>query len=178
MSYRTHWCASVARVEADSRVRVAGWVHRRRDHGGLVFIDLRDRTGLVQLVFDPEHHEEAHRKAHDLRGEYVISAIGVVKGRGEDRVEVDENLRLKYRYVDLRRDRMLGNLVLRDGVTRTARRYLSDEGFLDIETPILTKSTPEGARDFLVPSRLQPGEFYALPQSPQLFKQLLMVSGV
>src|SRR5680860_1303531 len=210
MSYRTHWCASVARVEADSRVRVAGWVHRRRDHGGLVFIDLRDRTGLVQLVFDPEHHEEAHRKAHDLRGEYVISAIGVVKGRGEDRVnpdmvtgsieivvedlellavsdtppfapedrvEVDENLRLKYRYVDLRRDRMLGNLVLRDGVTRTARRYLSDEGFLDIETPILTKSTPEGARDFLVPSRLQPGEFYALPQSPQLFKQLLMTAG-
>src|SRR5660398_188156 len=179
MSYRTHWCASVAREEADSRVRVAGWVHRRRDHGGLVFIDLSDRTGLVQLVFDPEHHEEAHRKAHDLRGEYVISAIGVVKGRGEDRVnpdmvtgsieivvedlellavsdtppfapedrvEVDENLRLKYRYVDLRRDRMLGNLVLRDGVTRTARRYLSDEGFLDIETPILTKSTPEGAR--------------------------------
>lgn len=211
MRYRTHWCTEVAGEEVGSEVRLAGWVHRRRDHGGLVFIDLRDRSGLVQLVFDPKHNGEAHRKAHELRGEYVVSVAGEVTARGEERVnpemttgqieisgedleilarsetppffpeermDIDENLRLKHRYLDLRRSRMLGNIVLRDEVTNTVRNYLHREGFLDIETPILTKSTPEGARDFLVPSRLQAGEFYALPQSPQLFKQLLMISGI
>jgi aspartyl-tRNA synthetase len=192
------------------RVKVAGWVHRRRDHGGLVFIDVRDRTGLLQLVFDPEHHPAAHETAHAIRNEYVISAEGVVRARGEDQVnpgiatgrvelpvddvavlaraktppfypeddlDVDETLRLKYRYIDLRRPTMQRNLMLRDKVVQGTRRYLEAQGFVEVETPILTKSTPEGARDFLVPSRLRPAEFYALPQSPQLFKQLLMVAG-
>ena len=191
-------------------MKVAGWVNRRRDHGGLVFIDIRDRTGILQLVFDPEHHPEAHEAAHGIRNEYVISTMGVVRARGEDQVnpaiatgrvelpvddlavlaqaktppfypeddlDVDETLRLKYRYLDLRRPTMQRNLMLRDKVVQGTRRHLETQGFVEVETPMLTKSTPEGARDFLVPSRLRPGEFYALPQSPQLFKQLLMVAG-
>jgi len=210
MSYRTHWCGHVTEELVGQRVKVAGWVHRRRDHGGLVFIDVRDRTGLLQLVFDPEHHPAAHETAHAIRNEYVISAEGVVRARGEDQVnpgiatgrvelpvddvavlaraktppfypeddlDVDETLRLKYRYIDLRRPTMQRNLMLRDKVVQGTRRYLEAQGFVEVETPILTKSTPEGARDFLVPSRLRPAEFYALPQSPQLFKQLLMVAG-
>lgn len=210
MTYRTVWCGDVTEQKVGERVRVAGWVHRRRDHGGLVFIDLRDRSGLLQLVFDPERHAEAHAAAHDLRSEYVISAEGVVAARGaeqvnpkiptghvevmiddlqvlaaaktppffpDDELGVDETLRLKYRYIDLRRSRMQRNLMLRDRVVQSVRRYLEELDFVELETPILTKSTPEGARDFLVPSRLRPGEFYALPQSPQLFKQLLMVAG-
>ncbi len=175
-----------------------------------MFIDIRDRTGILQLVFDPEHHPDVHEAAHGIRNEYVISAMGVVRARGEDQVnpaiatgrvelpvddlavlaqaktppfypeddlDVDETLRLKYRYLDLRRPTMQRNLMLRDKVVQVTRRHLETEGFLEVETPILTKSTPEGARDFLVPSRLRAGEFYALPQSPQLFKQLLMVAG-
>jgi aspartyl-tRNA synthetase len=210
MSYRTQWCGEITEALVGQRVDVAGWVHRRRDHGGLVFIDLRDRTGLVQLVFDPEVDGAALEAAHALRNEYVLSAQGTVLARSaetvnpalptgavevaidglsvlakaktppffpEDRIEVDETLRLRYRYIDLRRQRMQRNLMLRDRTAQAVRRFLADEGFIEIETPILTKSTPEGARDFLVPSRLQPGEFYALPQSPQLFKQLLMLAG-
>ncbi|MBU2602142.1 MAG: aspartate--tRNA ligase [Actinobacteria bacterium] len=210
MSYRTHWCADVTEEKVGERVTLAGWVNRRRDHGGLVFIDLRDRSGLLQLVFDPEKHAGTHEMAHELRGEFVISATGTVVARGEDhvnpklvtgRVEVvvesldlvtpaktppfspeddtaiDETLRLKYRYIDLRRKRLQDNLRLRDRVAQSVRRYFESEGFIEFETPILTKSTPEGARDFLVPSRLRRGEFYALPQSPQLFKQLLMIAG-
>ncbi|MHB9148794.1 MAG: aspartate--tRNA ligase [Thermoleophilia bacterium] len=206
MTYRTHWCGEVGEQTVGQRVTVAGWVHRRRDHGGLVFIDLRDRSALVQLVFDPERQPSAH----ELRGEYVISAVGQVVARGaeqvnvkiptgaveilvdeirvlaesktppfspDDDVAVDETLRLKYRYIDLRRGRMQRNLMLRSRVAQAVRHHLEGEGFIELETPILTKSTPEGARDFLVPSRLRPGEFYALPQSPQLFKQLLMVAG-
>lgn len=210
MSYRTHWCGDVTETLVGQHVKVAGWVHRRRDHGGLVFIDVRDRTGIVQLVFDPEHHPSAHEAAHGIRNEYVVSAEGIVRARGEDQVnpgiatgrvelpvddlvvlaraknppfypeddlDVDETLRLKYRYLDLRRPTMQRNLMLRDRVVQSTRRYLETEGFVEVETPILTKSTPEGARDFLVPSRMRPAEFYALPQSPQLFKQLLMIAG-
>ncbi|HZJ02110.1 MAG TPA: aspartate--tRNA ligase [Thermoleophilia bacterium] len=210
MTYRTHWCGEIGPGSVDQDVRVAGWVHRRRDHGGLIFIDLRDRSGLLQLVFDPQVDAQAHDAAEKLRGEFVVSVAGKVVPRAEDqvnpnlatgavevsvsgvqvlapsetppffpdeRVDVDETLRLRYRYIDLRRERMQRNLILRDRAVQSARRYLEAGGFLEIETPILTKSTPEGARDFLVPSRLQPGEFYALPQSPQLFKQLLMTAG-
>jgi aspartyl-tRNA synthetase len=210
MTYRDHWCGDITQDMVGERVSVAGWVHRRRDHGGLVFIDLRDRSGLLQLVFDPERHAGPHALAHDLRSEFVISASGQVIERGADQVNpklptgavevivdemavlaesktppflpdedssIDENLRLRYRYIDLRRERMQRNLILRDRVVQSVRRHLEEQGFVELETPILTKSTPEGARDFLVPSRLRPGEFYALPQSPQLFKQLLMVAG-
>jgi aspartyl-tRNA synthetase len=192
-------------------VRVAGWVHRRRDHGRLIFIDLRDRSGLLQLVFRPEQAPEAHARAHGLRPEHVISVAGTVLARGEGTVNpnlptgeieldvrdveelaasetppfqideespVDETLRLQYRYLDLRRERMRRNLELRHDVVQAIRAHLDRESFLEVETPILTRSTPEGARDFLVPSRLQRGRWYALPQSPQLFKQLLMVGGL
>jgi aspartyl-tRNA synthetase len=191
-------------------VRVAGWVHRRRDHGGLIFIDLRDRSGLLQLVFHPESAPEAHAAAERLRAEHVISASGQVVRREEGNVNpnlptggieldvasvetladsppppfpvdedgpVDETLRLRHRMLDLRREGMRDAMVLRHVVVRAMREYLNSHDFLDLETPILTRSTPEGARDFLVPSRMNPGEFYALPQSPQLFKQLLMMSG-
>jgi len=209
--YRDAWCGQVLPDRVDSKVRVAGWVHRRRDHGGLVFIDLRDRTGLVQLVFNPDQAGEAFELGHRLRAEDVITAAGpVVKrspvtvnpdlptGEVEIRVsdarllsdaetppfeiesfsgEVSEEMRLRYRYLDLRRDRMREALQLRHEVSSAMREFLSGEGFVEIETPVLTRSTPEGARDFLVPSRLQRGSFYALPQSPQLFKQLLMIGG-
>jgi aspartyl-tRNA synthetase len=194
----------------DQEVRVAGWVHRRRDHGGLIFIDLRDRTGLLQLVFRPEEAPQAHAAAHSLRPEDVLSARGRVVRREEGTVnpqlptgeielaveeiqqladaetppfeidsdkQVDELLRLKYRYLDLRRDPMREAIELRHRIVAAIRDYLGERDFLDIETPFLTRSTPEGARDFLVPSRVDPGSFYALPQSPQLFKQLLMVAG-
>jgi aspartyl-tRNA synthetase len=192
------------------QVRVAGWVHRRRDHGGLIFIDLRDRTGLLQLVFRPEEAREAHTGAGDLRAEDVITVAGELVRRDEGAINPDlptgevelvaaeleqladsktppfqideddpvgEELRLRYRYLDLRKERMRDNVILRHEVVREIRNFLSDEGYLEVETPILTRSTPEGARDFLVPSRLSPGSWYALPQSPQLFKQLLMIGG-
>jgi aspartyl-tRNA synthetase len=209
--YRDIWCGQVLPDRVDSEVRVAGWVHRRRDHGGLVFIDLRDRTGLVQLVFNPDEAGEAFKLGHELRSEDVLTASGPVVRRSPETVnpdlptgeveirvsdarmlsdaetppfeiesfsgEVSEETRLRYRYLDLRRERMRRALELRHKVSAAMREFLSGEGFIEIETPILTRSTPEGARDFLVPSRLQPGSFYALPQSPQLFKQLLMVGG-
>ncbi|HZA58629.1 MAG TPA: aspartate--tRNA ligase [Solirubrobacterales bacterium] len=210
--YRDAWCGQVLPDRVDSAVRVAGWVHRRRDHGGLIFIDLRDRTGLVQLVFDPDDTSgPAFGLGHKLRAEDVLSATGQVVRRSDDTVnpkmatgeveirvkdaelladsetppfeiesfsgEVSEEMRLRYRYLDLRRDRMREAIELRHRVTRAMREFLSGEGFLEIETPVLTRSTPEGARDFLVPSRLRRGSFFALPQSPQLFKQLLMVGG-
>jgi aspartyl-tRNA synthetase len=193
-----------------NRVRVAGWVHRRRDHGGLVFVDLRDRSGIVQVVFNPQEAPEAHARAHELRSEWVIAAGGEVVPRSPETInrdlptgeveirvsevdvlaeaetppfpldeesDIDEALRLRYRYLDLRREPMQRNMALRHAVTRAIRESLSADGFYEIETPILTRATPEGARDFVVPSRLQRGSFYALPQSPQLFKQLLMVAG-
>jgi aspartyl-tRNA synthetase len=208
--YRDEWCGNVDLEHVGRTVKLAGWVQRRRDHGGVIFVDLRDRTGLLQVVFEAENHPLVHEMAQDLRSEYVISVTGNVVARSPERVnpnlptgevevvateleilaaaktppffieddlDVDETLRLKYRYIDLRRPRMLGNLVLRSKVVSSVRDYLGQQGFIDVETPILTKSTPEGARDFLVPSRLQAGEFYALPQSPQLFKQLLMIAG-
>jgi aspartyl-tRNA synthetase len=208
--YRDAWCGELDATRAGDPVRVAGWVHGRRDHGGLIFIDLRDRTGLVQLVFRPESAAEAHAIAERLRSEHVISAAGDVVRREEGNVNpnlptgeievdvasveplaesetppfpvdedgpVDELLRLRHRVLDLRRDGMRSAMLLRHTVTRAIRDYLDTHDFVDIETPLLTRSTPEGARDFLVPSRLSPGEFYALPQSPQLFKQLLMMAG-
>jgi aspartyl-tRNA synthetase len=210
-AYRDFWCGQVLPAAVDSEVRVAGWVHRRRDHGGLIFIDLRDRTGIVQLVFNPDEAGDAFKLGHELRSEDVVTAKGGVVRRSEETVnpelptgaveirvteaerlsdadtppfeiesfsgEVSEETRLRYRYLDLRRPRMRDALLLRHRVTSAMREFLAGEGFVEIETPILTRSTPEGARDFLVPSRLQPGNFYALPQSPQLFKQLLMVGG-
>jgi aspartyl-tRNA synthetase len=194
-------------------VTLAGWIARRRDHGNLIFVDLRDRSGVVQLVFNPAVSPEAHRLAETMRPEYVIEARGEVLARSDETVnpslptgqvevmidvatvlnraktppftieagegpEVDETLRLKYRYLDLRRPPMLANIELRHTAAQAARRYLDGQGFLEVETPTLTKSSPEGARDFLVPSRLQPRSFYALPQSPQMFKQILMMAGV
>lgn len=209
--YRDLWCGQVLGDRVDSEARVAGWVHRRRDHGGLVFIDLRDRTGLVQLVFHPERSGEAFELAHKLRAEDVLSAAGTVVRRDPETVnpelptgefelqvgsadlladaetppfeiegfsgEVGEEARLRHRYLDLRRERMAAAIVKRHQVAAAIREFLVGEGFLDIETPMLSRSTPEGARDFLVPWRREPGMFYALPQSPQLFKQLLMVAG-
>src|SRR6187402_3596801 len=210
--YRDTWCGQVLGDRVDAEARVAGWVHRRRDHGGLVFIDLRDRTGIVQLVFHPDEAGGAFELGRKLRAEDVLSARGAVVRRSQETVnadlptgevelkvasaelladaatppfqiegfagEVGEDARLRHRYLDLRREQMRDALVLRHRVTAAMREFLDAEGFLDIETPVLTRSTPEGARDFLVPSRLQPGSFYALPQSPQLFKQLLMVAGM
>ena len=209
--YRDHWAGDLRAESVGEHPRVAGWVHRRRDHGGLIFIDLRDRTGLLQLVFRPEEAPEAHAAAGRLRAEDVISAGGELLRREEGTVNpnlptgeielavsdfelladaetppfqidedepVGEELRLRYRYLDLRKDRMRDTMVLRHDVVKAIRDHLSDEGFLEIETPILTRSTPEGARDFLVPSRLMAGSWFALPQSPQLFKQLLMMGGL
>ena len=208
--YRTHWAGELRASDVGEQVRVAGWVHRRRDHGGLIFIDVRDRTGLLQLVFRPEEAPEAHAVAGRLRGEDVISVSGELVRRDEGAINPDlptgevelvaaeleqladsetppfqideddpvgEELRLRYRYLDLRKDRMRDNMILRHAVVKEIRDFLAGEGYLEIETPIMTRSTPEGARDFLVPSRLMPGAWYALPQSPQLFKQLLMIGG-
>jgi aspartyl-tRNA synthetase len=208
--YRTHWAGEVRADGVGEQLRVAGWVHRRRDHGGLIFIDLRDRTGLLQLVFRPEEAPEAHAAAGGLRGEDVITVSGELVRRDEGAVNpelptgevelvaanleqladsetppfqideddpVGEELRLRYRYLDLRKERMRDNVILRHAVVKEIRDFLADEGYLEIETPYMTRSTPEGARDFLVPSRLTPGSWYALPQSPQLFKQLLMIGG-
>ncbi len=209
--YRDAWCGQLTAERAGTQARVAGWVHRRRDHGGLIFIDLRDRSGLLQLVFHPETSPDAHKAAHALRSEDVLTAVGTVVRReaqnvnpniatGEielsvteleilddaatppfpvdEDVAVDESLRLKNRAVDLRRAAMLEALTIRHDAVVTMREVLNERDFLEIETPFLTRSTPEGARDFLVPARTQPGSFYALPQSPQLFKQLLMIGGM
>jgi aspartyl-tRNA synthetase len=210
-AYRTAWCGEVLADKVDSEVTVAGWVHRRRDHGGLIFIDLRDRSGIVQLVFNPDSSGSSFELAHQLRPEDVLTVSGGVVRRAAETVnadlptgefevlvsaaerlaksetppfqiegfsgEVGEDTRLRYRYLDLRREQMQKAMELRHRVVTAMREFLGTEGFLDIETPILTRSTPEGARDFLVPSRQQAGAFYALPQSPQLFKQLLMISG-
>lgn len=208
---RSHHCNELGIDQLDRDVCLMGWVQFRRDHGGLIFIDLRDRQGLTQVVFSPEESPAAHERAHILRSEYVLAIRGRVRNRPEgmvnpnlatgaievvvtdwrllntsktppfqieDRVEVSENLRMTYRYLDLRRPQMARNMILRNRAAQSARRYLDGQGFLEIETPYLTKSTPEGARDFLVPSRLNQGEFFALPQSPQLFKQMLMVAGM
>jgi aspartyl-tRNA synthetase len=208
--YRDAWCGELRADRCGTEVRIAGWVNRRRDHGGLIFIDLRDRSGIVQLVIHPQASGDAFALAEDLRSEHVVSAEGEIVKRAPENVNpnlptgdievhvrslqrlatsetppfpvdedtpVDENIRLKHRMIDLRRQRMQEALVLRHEVILTMREVLSERDFVEIETPILTRSTPEGARDFLVPSRLQPGSWYALPQSPQLFKQLLMMSG-
>jgi aspartyl-tRNA synthetase len=210
-SKRTRYCGSLRLEDEGEEVVLNGWVQRRRDHGGVIFIDLRDVTGLVQVVFNPEMSERAHMVAGESRSEFVLCCRGKVRPRpadsvnpklptGEvevmaeeasiitssltppfeiqDEIGVDDALRLRYRYLDIRRPEQRDALVLRSRVTGEVRDFLSSRGFLEIETPILTKSTPEGARDFVVPSRLQPGSFYALPQSPQLFKQLLMVAGL
>jgi aspartyl-tRNA synthetase len=207
---RTHTCGDLRKEDIGSQVLLMGWVQTRRDHGGLIFVDLRDRYGVTQVVFNPERAPEVHQRAHDLRSEYVIAVQGRVERRPpdmenprlatgeievaadglkilnesrtpylpiEDEAEVAENVRLKYRYLDLRRGRMQKNLLVRHRTAKTVRDYFSSQGFVEIETPMLTRSTPEGARDYLVPSRMNPGCFYALPQSPQLFKQLLMISG-
>jgi len=209
-SYRDSWAGELDAGRADGPARVSGWVHRRRDHGGLIFIDLRERSGIVQLVFNPESAPQAHAEAHKLRSEDVVSAAGTVRRRAPENVNpnlptgeielavtdleiladaetppfpvdedgaVDENLRLRHRSLDLRRAPMQEALALRHQVIQTIRRGLDERDFLEIETPFLTRSTPEGARDFLVPARIAPGSFYALPQSPQLFKQLLMIGG-
>jgi aspartyl-tRNA synthetase len=208
--YRDAWCGELRVDRCGTEVRIAGWVNRRRDHGGLIFIDLRDRSGIVQLVIHPQASGDAFALAEDLRPEHVVSAEGEIVKRAPENVNpnlptgdieihvrslrrlatsetppfpvdedtpVDENIRLKHRMIDLRRQRMQEALVLRHEVVLTMREVLSERDFVEVETPILTRSTPEGARDFLVPSRLQPGSWYALPQSPQLFKQLLMMSG-
>jgi aspartyl-tRNA synthetase len=206
---RSHYCGEIDESLIDSTISVAGWVHRRRDHGGVIFIDLRDRAGLLQLVFDPSDDAGMFALAEQLRSEYVVRVTGRVRHRPEGTVNpnlatghvevlaqdltvlsqsdtppfhhdehASEELRLRYRYLDLRREHMLGNLRLRHRVTRALRGFLDAEGFVDVETPMLTRSTPEGARDYLVPSRTHPGRFFSLPQSPQLFKQLLMISGL
>ncbi len=207
---KTHTCGELRAEHAGQHVTLAGWVNRRRDHGHLIFLDLRDRWGVAQVVINPAVSEEAHKLASHVRGEYVVQVQGRVSLRPEglsnpkmatgdieviadsvdvlneaktpvfsvsENGEVDEALRLRYRYLDLRRERMQRNLALRHETVRFIRSYLSERGFLEIETPILIKSTPEGARDYVVPSRLHPGQFYALPQSPQQIKQLLMVAG-
>ena len=210
--YRTHTCGELNNNFVGQQVTIAGWVNRRRDHGGLIFLDIRDRYGLTQVICDPERSPDAHRVASELRSEYVVQVTGTVVHRlpgtenpqlstgtieiaaqqililnpsrttpfpiNSDAIQPDESLRLKYRYLDLRRPRMRDNIIRRHRVVKEMRDFLDDRGFLEIETPILMKSTPEGARDYLVPSRLYSGEFYALPQSPQQLKQLLMVAGM
>ncbi|HWT64849.1 MAG TPA: aspartate--tRNA ligase [Terracidiphilus sp.] len=207
---RTHYCGDLRAAHAGQQVVLMGWVNRRRDHGNLIFLDLRDRTGIAQIVLDKELVPDGHAKGEQVRPEYVVAAVGKVRLRDKDainpkmetgEIEIEttelrvlndtrlapfspaeeaiqnEEVRLKYRYVDLRRQEMQRNFRLRHEITRAVRESLSGQGFLEIETPILCKSTPEGARDFLVPSRIHAGEFYALPQSPQIFKQILMISG-
>ncbi len=209
--YRTHTCGELTIADIGKQVTLAGWVNRRRDHGGLIFLDIRDRYGMTQVVCDPERSSEAHRVSAELRSEYVVQIQGAVVSRLpgtenpqlrtgaieiaaeqvtilnpsrtipfpiSDDVRVDESLRLKYRYLDLRRPTMRDSILLRHRVVKVIRDYLDERGFVEIETPMLMKSTPEGARDYLVPSRLYAGHFYALPQSPQQLKQLLMVAGL
>jgi aspartyl-tRNA synthetase len=208
---RTHSCNDLRKANVGDEVVLMGWVLRRRDHGGVIFIDLRDRWGLTQIVFNPETNLEAHAKAHQLRSEWVLAVRGKVEARPDDManpklatgeievmvnelrilnssetppfpldedIDISDNLRLQYRYLDLRRPEMAANMVMRHKAVQAVRTYLDEHGFLDIETPMLTRSTPEGARDYLVPSRVNAGRFYALPQSPQLFKQLLMIAGM
>ena len=205
---RSHYCGQVEQSLIGEEVSVCGWVHRRRDHGGVIFVDLRDREGLLQVVFDPDR-ADIFAEAERIRGEFVLAVKGRVRERPEGTInpnmvtgqvevlahelevlnrsetppfhhdeQANEELRLKYRYLDLRRENMLGNLRLRHRVTKAMRDFLDAEGFIDVETPMLTRATPEGARDYIVPSRTHPGKFFALPQSPQLFKQLLMMSGL
>src|SRR3954465_8700215 len=207
---RTHMCGALRPSDAGDKAVLMGWVNRRRDLGSIIFLDLRDRTGVTQVVLNRELNPAAHKTAEQLRNEYVIAVTGKVKRRdsntfnkniptGEvelvveelrilneskqppflpsDTVLPNEEMRLKYRYIDLRREPMQFNIEMRHKVTKAIRDYLSEQGFMEIETPVMTRSTPEGARDYLVPSRVQPGTFYALPQSPQLFKQILMISG-
>jgi len=207
---RTHHCWELKAADVGREVVLMGWVHRRRDHGGVIFVDLRDREGITQVVFNPKVDQQMHAKAHEIRNEYVLAVRGNVDPRPadmvnpklktgeievtvtelrilnaaktppfliEDQIDASETVRLKYRHLDLRRSAMQKNLILRHRVTAAVREYLNKNGLLDLETPFLTRSTPEGARDYLVPSRVNPGEFYALPQSPQIFKQLFMISG-
>lgn len=209
--HRSCGCGRVTEKDCGKELTLAGWVNTRRDHGGLIFIDLRDRSGIVQVVVSPQYGEDAFHKAEDVRSEYVLAIRGIVRERSpetvnpkmqtgkievvvsemrvlnkaktppfyvEDGIDVDETVRLKHRYIDLRRPEMQRNLIMRHKIVHEMRQFLDAHDFLEVETPILTKSTPEGARDYLVPSRVNPGKFYALPQSPQLFKQLLMVSGL
>ena len=209
--HRSCGCGRVTEKDCGKELTLAGWVNTRRDHGGLIFIDLRDRSGIVQVVMSPKYGEDAFHKAEDVRSEYVLAIRGIVRERSpetvnpkmqtgkievvvsemrvlnkaktppfyvEDGIDVDETVRLKHRYIDLRRPEMQRNLIMRHKIVHEMRQFLDAHDFLEVETPILTKSTPEGARDYLVPSRVNPGKFYALPQSPQLFKQLLMVSGL
>ena len=210
MRFKSAYNGILTKDDIGKEVKLAGWVLRRRDHGGVIFVDLRDRTGFVQIVFNPEISKEAHNEAQDLRSEYVISIEGKIRARSpeminpkiptgeievmvekmellntsetppfllEDDIDTGEDIRLKYRYLDLRRPTVFNNLYKRFQITNAFRKHLADNGFIDVETPILNKSTPEGARDFLVPSRLNAGDFYALPQSPQIFKQILMIGG-
>jgi aspartyl-tRNA synthetase len=207
---RTHHCCELGIDEVGKEVVLMGWVQRRRDHGGVIFIDLRDRNGITQVVFNPEHNQQVHGKAHEIRSEFVLGVKGTVGNRPdgmtnpdlitgaievmandlkilnkaqtppfliEDDIDVSESIRLQHRHIDLRRPRVQQNIITRHRATAAIRNFMNNKGFLDIETPVLTKSTPEGARDYLVPSRVNQGLFYALPQSPQLFKQLLMISG-
>ena len=205
---RSHYCGEISESLNGQQIEVCGWVHRRRDHGGVIFIDLRDREGLLQVVFDPDR-AEIFAHAERIRSEYVLKVKGLVRPRPEGTVnptmrtgqievlaheleilnrsetppfhhdeQANEDIRLKYRYIDLRREHMLGNLMLRHKVTVAMRNFLDKHGFIDVETPMLTRATPEGARDYIVPSRTNPGKFFALPQSPQIFKQLLMMSGL
>ena len=205
---RTHYCGEIDETLTGQEIEVCGWVHRRRDHGGVIFIDLRDREGLLQVVFDPDR-PEIFAGAERIRSEYVLKVKGLVRPRPDGTVnpnmrtgkievlaheleilnksetppfhhdeQANEDIRLKYRYLDLRRENMLGNLMLRHKVTVAMRNFLDGHGFVDVETPMLTRATPEGARDYIVPSRTNPGRFFALPQSPQIFKQLLMMSGL
>lgn len=209
--HRSCGCGRVTAKDCGKELTLAGWVNTHRDHGGLIFIDLRDRSGIVQVVMSPQYGEDAFHKAEDVRSEYVLAIRGIVRERSpetvnpkmqtgkievvvsemrvlnkaktppfyvEDGIDVDETVRLKHRYIDLRRPEMQRNLIMRHKIVHEMRQFLDAHDFLEVETPILTKSTPEGARDYLVPSRVNPGKFYALPQSPQLFKQLLMVSGL
>ena len=209
--HRSCGCGRVTEKDCGKELTLAGWVNTRRDHGGLIFIDLRDRSGIVQVVMSPQYGEDAFHKAEDVRSEYVLAIRGIVRERSpetvnpkmqtgkievvvsemrvlnkaktppfyvEDGIDVDETVRLKHRYIDLRRPEMQRNLIMRHKIVHEMRQFLDAHDFREVETPILTKSTPEGARDYLVPSRVNPGKFYALPQSPQLFKQLLMVSGL
>ncbi|RJX34240.1 MAG: aspartate--tRNA ligase [Desulfarculus sp.] len=208
---RTHSCGQLTSEQAGQQVVLMGWAQRRRDHGGLIFVDLRDREGLTQVVFNPEVDQGAHSEAHGIRSEFCLAIRGTVRQRPqgmanpnlttgqievyvdqfeilnpsqtppfllEEWIEVNENIRLQYRYLDLRRPEMFANLLFRHRAAAATRDYLNQQGFLEVETPFLTRSTPEGARDYLVPSRVSPGRFFALPQSPQLFKQLLMMGGV